>query len=168
MKKHSIITASFLSLLVSSSLFSASPYPGNQGSYGNQSTYGNQRNTSVQSDPYNTSTQNSYGNQSTYGNQSSTSTSDNSNSTSMQPNYQTTITETKYSANDELAHRIRIVLQNDPSIGMNASGIDIEAEDGIVTLTGTIKDDAEKAKVESIVKRIPGVKSVSNKLTISL
>lgn len=45
--------------------------------------------------------------------------------------------------------------------------INIRILDGNVTLTGEVGSSAEKQNIEGAVKRIPGVKKVTNQLTIS-
>ena len=47
------------------------------------------------------------------------------------------------------------------------SGIVASVKDGVVTLSGEVKDDAEKAVVETAVKGIEGVKQVVNNCTIA-
>ena len=40
-------------------------------------------------------------------------------------------------------------------------------KDGVVTLTGEVKDDASKASAETVAKGVKGVKSVVNNLTVA-
>jgi osmotically-inducible protein OsmY len=47
-----------------------------------------------------------------------------------------------------------------------AIGVNVTTKDGVVTLTGTVDNDAAKAKAESIAKGTEGVKSVTNNLTV--
>ena len=47
------------------------------------------------------------------------------------------------------------------------SSIVASVKDGVVTLSGEVKDDAEKAMVETTVKAIEGVKQVVNNCTIA-
>lgn len=47
-----------------------------------------------------------------------------------------------------------------------AEGVAIDVKEGVVTLSGQVKDDATKAAVESALAGIKGVKSVVNNVTI--
>jgi len=47
------------------------------------------------------------------------------------------------------------------------SGVVASVKDGVVTLSGEVKDDAEKAVVETAVKSIEGVKQVVNNCTMA-
>jgi len=47
-----------------------------------------------------------------------------------------------------------------------ASGVTASVAEGIVTLSGTVKDEAEKMAIETTVKGLKGVKSVVNSITI--
>ena|SRR5438876_1906186 len=46
------------------------------------------------------------------------------------------------------------------------SRITVDAKSGVVTLTGTVASEADKAKAETISKGVDGVKSVVNSLTV--
>lgn len=47
------------------------------------------------------------------------------------------------------------------------AGVTATVKDGVVTLTGEVKDDATKAMAETAAKGIKGVKSVQNSITIA-
>jgi hyperosmotically inducible periplasmic protein len=47
------------------------------------------------------------------------------------------------------------------------SGVTATVKDGVVTLTGAVKDDASKAAAETAVKNVKGVKSVQNEITVA-
>lgn len=47
------------------------------------------------------------------------------------------------------------------------SGLAVTVKDGVATISGESKDDASKAKVESLVKGIKGVKNVINNATVA-
>ena len=49
---------------------------------------------------------------------------------------------------------------------IDAGNISVRAKNGAVTLTGTVSDTAQVGKVEEIAKGVPGVTSVTNKLTV--
>lgn len=64
--------------------------------------------------------------------------------------------------------------QNDAKIMENASaratevdpGVSVAVNDGVVTLTGTVKDQASKESVANAVKDVKGVKSVVNNTVV--
>ena len=45
--------------------------------------------------------------------------------------------------------------------------VNINSNDGVVTLTGTVSDDSHKTLAQNTFENLPGVKSVDNKLTIN-
>lgn len=47
-----------------------------------------------------------------------------------------------------------------------AGRVDVQSTDGVVTLTGTVRDSDEKALAEDTVENIPGVVSVQNQINI--
>jgi hyperosmotically inducible periplasmic protein len=47
------------------------------------------------------------------------------------------------------------------------STINVDVENGVVTLTGTVETAAQKAKAESIAKSVEGVKQVKNMLKVA-
>lgn len=47
------------------------------------------------------------------------------------------------------------------------STINVDVESGVVTLSGTVANQAQKTKAEQVAKGIDGVKSVRNQLTVS-
>ncbi|HEY1551665.1 MAG TPA: BON domain-containing protein [Kofleriaceae bacterium] len=59
---------------------------------------------------------------------------------------------------DDLRAMIVAALRDD------ATGFSIEVAGGAVTLAGTISDDDAKRRVEDAVRRVPGVKTVVNRL----
>lgn len=46
------------------------------------------------------------------------------------------------------------------------SSIQVSVEDGVVTLSGAVKDSTTKNAAESAVKEMKGVKSIINKMTV--
>ena len=45
--------------------------------------------------------------------------------------------------------------------------VEVKVTNGVVELTGTVRDDRHKQRVEKVVKKVKGVKSVENKLRIT-
>lgn len=63
--------------------------------------------------------------------------------------------------NKELAARVKQALE-----GVHAAGIDVTAAEGKVTLWGTAASAGERARAAQLASKIPGVKSVENKLKV--
>lgn len=50
--------------------------------------------------------------------------------------------------------------------GLAKSAITVDTQKGVVTLSGTVDTDAQKAKAEEIAKGVKGAKSVTNNITV--
>jgi len=59
---------------------------------------------------------------------------------------------------------VNTALQNEKDL-LKGGSVNIQAKDGVVTLTGTLPTDAQKKKAEEVAKGVKGVKSVTNKIT---
>jgi len=68
------------------------------------------------------------------------------------------------SDDDRIIDQVRLKLANDPEVGRSA--IDIDVHDGVVTLRGKVKKEKLRSKAEHLAKKVKGVKSVSNQLTV--
>ena len=66
---------------------------------------------------------------------------------------------------DALYDQVRIRLANDREVGGHA--IDVKVHEGVVELTGKVKTEKLRAKAEKVAKKVKGVKSVVNKITIA-
>ena len=64
----------------------------------------------------------------------------------------------------KVAAAVRKAIVGDESLSTSAHNVKFIASDGTVILRGPVKNDAEKARVESIVKGVPGVANVQNQL----
>lgn len=51
-------------------------------------------------------------------------------------------------------------------VSLKTLALDIDSQDGVVTIAGTVKTQQEKDSITSIVKNLNGVKSVNNHVTI--
>jgi hypothetical protein len=49
---------------------------------------------------------------------------------------------------------------------LDSNDIDVRVENGVVTLEGTARSDADRTKIESMVRSIPGVTQVVNGVTV--
>jgi osmotically-inducible protein OsmY len=65
---------------------------------------------------------------------------------------------------DEIFDKVRQRLNNDPDI--KGSHLSIEVKDGVVTLRGAVTAERYKNKAERLTRRVAGVKSVVNRLTV--
>lgn len=64
----------------------------------------------------------------------------------------------------KLAAAVRKAIVADDSISTMGQNVKLVAAKGVVTLRGPVKDVAEKGRIESLVKGVPGVASVENQL----
>jgi hypothetical protein len=67
---------------------------------------------------------------------------------------------------DDIELDVEDALNNDASIS-DQSRIEVNVEDGVVSLTGTVPTSAEKSRAESVAKNVKGVEEVNNQLTVS-
>ena len=66
-----------------------------------------------------------------------------------------------------LTARIRKALMYDKSLSIQAQNVKIIAQNGVVTLRGAVKSDAEKEAVATKARDIAGDSMVSDSLTVS-
>lgn len=66
----------------------------------------------------------------------------------------------------KLLAAVRRAVVRDKSLSTMAHNAKIMVESGVVTLRGPVKNDAEKTKVESRVKRVKGVTTIDNQLDV--
>ena len=66
--------------------------------------------------------------------------------------------------NRKLGRQVRIALSK--AHGIDVSKIDVRARGGAVTLTGTVPDQSQIDAATTAAKGVPGVTSVSNKLSV--
>lgn len=69
-------------------------------------------------------------------------------------------------ADISLAAKVRAAIVSDDSLSMSAHNLKLLTAKGVVTLRGPVKDAAEKARVESVVRTVVGVSQVENQLDI--
>ena len=72
----------------------------------------------------------------------------------------------RHKEDSELRRRVVDELEYDPSI--DATTIGVAVEDGVVTLSGTVPNYAQKLSAERAVKRVAGVKAVAEDLVVKL
>jgi len=65
---------------------------------------------------------------------------------------------------DELHDKVIARLAADRDV--KGGGLDVEVKDGVVTLRGKVREDAQKVKAERITRKVQGVKQVVNELQV--
>ena len=70
-------------------------------------------------------------------------------------------------ADRELTQKIRKAIVSDKSLSVKAHNVQIDAQDGAVTLMGPVKSDDEKKAIEGKATEIAGAGKVTNQLTVS-
>jgi len=67
----------------------------------------------------------------------------------------------------ELTAKIRQAVVNDKSLSTNAHNIKIITQNGLVTLKGPVKNDAEKSTIEKAAMSVAGDKNVTSQIDIA-
>jgi osmotically-inducible protein OsmY len=70
-------------------------------------------------------------------------------------------------ADRELTRKIRRAVVSDKDLSVEAHNIHITAQDGAVTLVGSVKSDDEKKAIEDKAGEIAGAGKVTSQLTVS-
>jgi hyperosmotically inducible periplasmic protein len=70
-------------------------------------------------------------------------------------------------ADRELTQKIRKAVVSDKSLSVAAHNIHITAQNGAVTLVGSVKSDEEKKAIEDKATEIAGTDKVTSELTVS-
>jgi osmotically-inducible protein OsmY len=65
---------------------------------------------------------------------------------------------------DELHDKVIARLAADRDV--KGGGLDVEVKDGVVTLNGKVREEAQKVKAERITRKVQGVKQVVNQLVV--
>ena len=65
-----------------------------------------------------------------------------------------------------LTGKVKSALATDVGL-KTVTGIDVDSEDGVVTLKGKVDTADQKKRAEQVAKKVGGVKSVKNQLTVS-
>lgn len=65
---------------------------------------------------------------------------------------------------DSITDQVRMRLAGDSDV--KGGGIDVDVKDGVVTLKGIVDTEKARQKAERLTKRVKGVRSVVNQLTI--
>ncbi|MCU1263207.1 MAG: transport-associated protein [Bryobacterales bacterium] len=73
---------------------------------------------------------------------------------------------TKGPLTDDIIHdRVQIKLAGDTIV--KGGGLNIEVKDGVVTVSGKVESEKQKARAEKLAKKVDGVKSVNNQIQVA-
>jgi len=67
-------------------------------------------------------------------------------------------------SDDVIVDQVRIKLTSDPIV--KGGGIQVDSQQGIVTLTGAVGTKKQKDRASSLAKKVKGVKQVTNNLVV--
>ena len=62
-------------------------------------------------------------------------------------------------SDEELQHEARIELVREADV--DAQGIDVRVRDAVAILTGNVRSEAESWSAADVMRRVPGIRSVS-------
>jgi osmotically-inducible protein OsmY len=65
----------------------------------------------------------------------------------------------------QLRHDVFAALNWDPAV--NGCTLDVHVKDGVVTLRGTVADERQRSAAESAVRRVDGIRTLVNRLTLA-
>lgn len=68
--------------------------------------------------------------------------------------------------NDNLANAVRQTLLQYPPLRASGTGVQVDANNGAVTLSGVIRSQASKDTAERLARQVKGVSVVENRLTV--
>lgn len=60
--------------------------------------------------------------------------------------------------------RVKKAIYNEPSL--KVTDVSVTTDDGVVTLTGAVKNKGHRMKAEQVVRKVDGVKKVKNELKV--
>jgi osmotically-inducible protein OsmY len=67
-------------------------------------------------------------------------------------------------ADDRIFDQVRMRLAGDPDV--KGGDLDVTVKDGVVTLKGKVSSEKGRHRAENLAKKVKGVKSVDNELTV--
>lgn len=70
------------------------------------------------------------------------------------------------SADAQLQASVRNTILNDASLSDAGHHVTVIVSDSAVVLRGSVKDDAEKTRIDTLVRQVHGVKEVTNELDV--
>ncbi|MCE5316062.1 MAG: BON domain-containing protein [Parachlamydia sp.] len=78
----------------------------------------------------------------------------------------TALDQSENAEDQMITRKIRQAVVADKELSMSAANVQIITREGVVTLTGMVRNQAEKEKVERIADRLKGNNRLENKLQI--
>lgn len=69
-------------------------------------------------------------------------------------------------SDDKIYDQVRLKLVSDPDV--KGGGLEVVVKDGAVTLRGAVTSEKGRQKAERLAKKVKGVRSVANELTIKV
>jgi hyperosmotically inducible protein len=70
----------------------------------------------------------------------------------------------KKTSDDAISDYVRLKLASDPDV--KGGALDAVSKEGVVTLTGVVETQHQKDKASKLAKKVKGVKSVVNNITL--
>lgn len=67
-------------------------------------------------------------------------------------------------SDDTIYDQVRLKLAEDPAV--NGGALKVEVKDGVVTVTGRVRTEKGRQKVDKIVRKVKGVKNVDNRVQV--
>jgi len=67
-------------------------------------------------------------------------------------------------ADDRIFDQVRMRLAGDPDV--KGGDLEVIVKDGVVTLKGKVSSEKDRRRAEALSKKVKGVKSVDNELTV--
>ena len=64
-----------------------------------------------------------------------------------------------------LTEKVRVALEEQAQLG--SDHVDVDSNSGIVMLRGSVRDDATKQRIQSVVQKVKGVTWVQNQVSIA-
>lgn len=68
-------------------------------------------------------------------------------------------------SDDEIYDKVRLRLISDAEV--KGSNIEVKVTDGVVELTGTVRQEKARIKAEKLARKVKGVRNVVNQLKVS-
>lgn len=68
-------------------------------------------------------------------------------------------------SDDHIVDSVRLKLVNDPDV--KGGALQVEAKDGVVTITGRVATQKARDKAERLAKKVKGVSKVENQITVA-
>ncbi len=80
--------------------------------------------------------------------------------------FSTTLFAQKTASDDAIYDQVRQRLANDRDV--KGGGIQVDVKAGVVTLSGTVREERQKSKAERVARKVKGVKQVVNNLKVEM